>query len=403
MCVLIWDEISLQPQLQYDKINDKIVGFEDWGHKRTQQIADHALVFMLRGIKSSWKIPLSYNFCKSQTKNTQLIRCIKEIVKEIAQAEFTVVAIICDQGSSNVSALNELLRNTKDILAFRLSRLTRERASWDVLETAYQLDIHSNTLNRQLKKLTDEHIIRSKIKKMKVKLATQVFSATLSAFIEYNSRIKGFVNTNIGPLQIPEEEGLATAKVLDFFNKLFDSINGLQLRSDTPLRVAVKENSKHHSFWYDAIKFLENMRFIHKTTKKPMSVPSLKHWITTIKGFQKLWATVNKAGMKYLKTRYINQDPLENFFGMIRSHNNRNINPTCANFESSFKTLLINNLTSKRTVGGNCELDSDGKALFSLQHFVESSVEMLHTSSDTNLVDEVAEIDNTSVSMQNKD
>lgn len=141
------------------------------------------------------------------------------------------------------------------------------------------------------------------------------------------------------------------------------------------------------------------MRFVNKITKKPISVPSLKHWITTIKGFKKIWTIVNKAGMKNLKTRYINQDPLENFFGLIRSHNRRNINPTCANFESSFKTLLINNLTGKRTIGGNCEIDNDGEALFSLQHFVENSLEILHTS---DIVEEIAEVNDMSISVQNK-
>lgn len=52
LCVLMWDEMSLQSHLQYDQSNDKIIGFEDWGHKRTQGIANHALVFMLRGIKT---------------------------------------------------------------------------------------------------------------------------------------------------------------------------------------------------------------------------------------------------------------------------------------------------------------------------------------------------------------
>ena len=39
-------------------------------------------------------------------------------------------------------------------------------------------------------KLTDEHVIRSKIKKMKVKCAAEVFNARLSVCIEYKSKIK---------------------------------------------------------------------------------------------------------------------------------------------------------------------------------------------------------------------
>lgn len=48
---------------------------------------------------------------------------------------------------------------TKDLEIDIKSSAERKFASWDVIETAYQLDIHSNTLNRQLKKLTDDHII----------------------------------------------------------------------------------------------------------------------------------------------------------------------------------------------------------------------------------------------------
>lgn len=96
--------------------------------------------------------------------------------------------------------------------------------------------------------------------------------------------------------------------------------------------------------------------------------------------------------MKCLKTRNINQDPLENFFGMIRSHNRRNINPTCSNFESSFKTLLINNFTGKRSIGNNCEEDTNKKILFSLQYFVENSTDTLNSSS-TNITEEETVID----------
>lgn len=78
----------------------------------------------------------------------------------------------------------------KDI-EINIDKNVKRIASWNIIETAYKIDIHSNTFNRQLRKLSDQHVIKNKIKKMKVKLAAQIFSATLSAFIEYNSKIKG--------------------------------------------------------------------------------------------------------------------------------------------------------------------------------------------------------------------
>lgn len=70
----------------------------------------------------------------------------------------------------------------------------RQFASWDIIELAYKMDINTNTLNRQVPTLTDQHVVKSKLKKMKVKYAAQVFSARLSAYIEYNSKIKGNLN-----------------------------------------------------------------------------------------------------------------------------------------------------------------------------------------------------------------
>lgn len=56
--------------------------------------------------------------------------------------------------------------------------------------------------------------------------------------------------------------------------------------------------------------------------------------------------------------RHLNQDPIENFFGAIRSHGCRNTNPTPEKFEGAFTTLLINNFSSVHTpAGANCEKD----------------------------------------------
>ncbi|XP_071573000.1 uncharacterized protein [Temnothorax nylanderi] len=79
-CLLTWDEMALTPHIQCDSKNDLITGFEDWGMRRTNKFADHALVFMLRGLYSGWKMPISFGYCDSQTKTPQLLRCIKQII-----------------------------------------------------------------------------------------------------------------------------------------------------------------------------------------------------------------------------------------------------------------------------------------------------------------------------------
>ena len=69
--------------------------------------------------------------------------------------------------------------------------------------------------------------------------------------------------------------------------------------------------------------------------------------------------------------RSFNQDPVENFFSSIRSHGVRNNNPTCSSFESSTKSLIINNLVSAHSVGANCESDESVGMLSNLKSFLD--------------------------------
>lgn len=79
---------------------------------------------------------------------------------------------------------------------------------------------------------------------------------------------------------------------------------------------------------------------------------------------------MNQKGFKFLVTRNLNQDPVENFFGNIRSHGVRNINPTCQAFVNSFKTLIVNNFHTTHSPNFNCEDDTSGEALSSLRNFL---------------------------------
>lgn len=173
---------------------------------------------------------------------------------------------------------------------------------------------------------------------------------------------------------MPEKKGRDTAEIILFFDQLFDSVNGHTLKPEKLLRVAVSDNSPHFAFWKKAIKRLRNMRFVNQKDKNPITRSTiLNDWISTIQGFRKLWIILKGYGFKYFKPRMLNQDPLEHFFGQIRSLGERNISPTCAEFESSVKTLLINNLTSRRTIGNNCENKVDGPLLFTLKPFINKT------------------------------
>ncbi|KAJ8726195.1 hypothetical protein PYW07_000893 [Mythimna separata] len=76
--------------------------------------------------------------------------------------------------------------------------------------------------------------------------------------------------------------------------------------------------------------------------------------------------------------RNFNQDPLENFFGAIRSNGVRNINPNCNQFINSFKTLIVNNYNSPHSAGANCEEDFN-TVMQSLSHLIINNYDDSHT------------------------
>lgn len=65
-CVVLFDEMSLESNLQYNNSTGSISGFEDNGVSRTQNFADHALVFMIRGVIKNINNLFLVHFAKVQ-------------------------------------------------------------------------------------------------------------------------------------------------------------------------------------------------------------------------------------------------------------------------------------------------------------------------------------------------
>jgi hypothetical protein len=70
LCKLMFDEICLSTNLTYSKLNDKIIGYEDLGSLgRNDNVANHALVFMIQSLYSGWKQSVAYYFVKDTVKS----------------------------------------------------------------------------------------------------------------------------------------------------------------------------------------------------------------------------------------------------------------------------------------------------------------------------------------------
>lgn len=223
-CCVIFDEMAISPNLYYDKTKDIINGFTDNGEERSKVFCDHVCVFMIRGIIKKFKQPVAFTFCKGSTKSTDLSKFLINIINKITDCGLNVVATVCDQGASNMAALNMLMNATKAeylkngknysggyfelnskkiyaiydpphlIKGIRNNLLTKnlefkedgktKLASWTHIEALYKRGPGYRGV-KLVKKLTAQHVIPSLIPKMRVKHCTQVFSDDVARTMGY--------------------------------------------------------------------------------------------------------------------------------------------------------------------------------------------------------------------------
>ncbi|KAH9629123.1 hypothetical protein HF086_008572 [Spodoptera exigua] len=378
LCSIVFDEVALTPHLTYVESKDEIRGFKDLGSQTFLNYADHALVFMLRGLCSNWKQPICYYFCEGTTSAIEVKRIVQEVVAKVAISGLVPIALVCDQGTTFRSALKGLREDTEqrrnvkgehndgtiEVSGQRLSVIfdpphllkglrnnflnknlifNNSIATWDDILTVYRADCQLGH-TRMNKKLTDHHVISAKIKKMKVSVAAQVLSEQTSAMLKYTA----LFDTTVGGEKVSATMK-TTGDAVEFMDKLFDSVNGTKRNTKKgKLRGPVKPNSKHFEFWREATSTIKNIRFVDSASKRAKNnkkeylvrVPSLDGWVMTLKSFERIANLLfTKYHLKYFYPGLINQDPLENFFGRIRTINYRNGNPDCYRFVNAFKLL----------------------------------------------------------------
>ncbi|XP_075725709.1 uncharacterized protein LOC142767601 isoform X1 [Rhipicephalus microplus] len=107
VCALVFDEIALKKNLYYDAARDVVQGFTDDGTHRTSTIADRALVFLLVGVSRKWVQPVSFTIGHSSTPSSVMHNLLVSLILELRSIIIAVKAVICDQGSSNVSLANQ--------------------------------------------------------------------------------------------------------------------------------------------------------------------------------------------------------------------------------------------------------------------------------------------------------
>ena len=360
VCTLMIDEVALKSHVDYDRKRKKFIGVGP-SKEKVGEVEYHseAIVFMLSGLKKKWRQAIGYFFCLNTMSGAEIFEKLQLCLHLVRLTGMKIKVISCDQGSNFSSLFGllgisencpyflhdsekifvspdppHLLKSARNCLLNNKIVTSKGTASWDDIKKLFELE--KQKLVRLAPKISEKHVEPPPIwGKMKVKLATQVLSHSVSAAIKTYEACNDFDPSSLG-----------TAEFCSMMNGIFDVLNSNTLLSPCPLKKALSPvaSQETYEFIEDAITWLKTWKICGKTMENINNrfrfLDGLCLALTVAKCLS--FELNEKYGFQYLMTRRICTDNLEGFFSIIRSKGGSNSNPTCYSFQSAFKQAVIN-------------------------------------------------------------
>jgi len=288
---------------------------------------------------------------------------------------------VCDQGKNNTKAVNlSLATKDKPFLSVDIHKIfviydvphliksvrnnllngdihfDNGKASWRHVSDLYKIDATSLKA-RSLCKITEKHIEPNSFDRMKVSLATQVFSRS----------VKAAMLTAVDTNQLPQE-AVQTAQFVGELNDIFDCLNSRLLIDPNPLKCGISsvttqgkqviQKLQSTVFWIQSWR-----KVVIKESKEKRRVietrpPCFCGFELTINAVLQLWEEMSKENnISFLLTNHLNQDAIEHEFSICRHKGGYTKNPTALQFRQNLRhRIQVVLMTPPHS--GNCEVDA---------------------------------------------
>jgi len=107
------DEMALRKGLFYDDTRDVVHGFVDYESGRTTgEVADHALQVVINWLRKPLKEAVATYFTRNTCPSKVLKVLICENIASLQRLGIIVKVYVCDQGSTNRSAVRALIEES---------------------------------------------------------------------------------------------------------------------------------------------------------------------------------------------------------------------------------------------------------------------------------------------------
>ncbi|KAL4126963.1 hypothetical protein QTP88_011161 [Uroleucon formosanum] len=375
-CALVMDEMAVRQHVEWDGTNYH--GYVNVGESicnETMEKAKEALVFLVVALNEAWKIPVGYFL-------------INHINNDLTKTGVTIVSLTFDGCPTNINMVKILgcglyadnfntsfkvdgVANTISIIPDPAHMVKLIRNAFGEKRQFIDMDggvIDFEYINKLLilqedegchlaNKLKKQHVFYSR-QKMKVKLATQLLSRSVSEALTF-CRDK---------LELPAfKDSGPTIKFIKYFNDAFDIVNSRSINQYGKSKAICKKNIiEIKEFYEEFSNYIKKLKLVENKNGQITHVLILKSARKNgFLGFLICFESLNSLYNNYLMPVLIDyicfyklsQDHIELFFGTIRSHGGHNDNPTARQFRSAYRKLLINAKIKDGSLGNCIPLD----------------------------------------------
>lgn len=383
ICQLAFVEKEIFPQIQ--KIGDKAYGYSTVStiDKPSNDIADRVLMFMVVDINGAWKMPVGYFPVKTLNCNMRQ-NLIEKAIINVEETGARVLGVTFNGEHINFSTMKSLgasfgmdepvftikvAGNPPDrayyVYPDPLDMIRRVRLSF-ILE-GYFLDGDGNIVDysyvKELQKVYDSSLTNPELKqlqnyfqrkKVNVNLVEQLLNKSIADALDY-------CRANANVLNLPQFAGCeATGKFIRMMSNVFEVLKSHQQSNpEVKSSVLIGNLKRIKQFCENAQKYLfdlcllsnvqttSNGNEIRYTFSEKETVISSAHrngflgLLVCLENLPKIFETAQgELKDQSLKTNFLNQDSMEQFYYSIKTNLRSNCSPSILQFRDAYKKLV---------------------------------------------------------------
>lgn len=287
------DGMYINSTIQRDQKGNTYGFVNDGSEEETEsmpKIAKEALVFLINAANGRWKVPVAYYFING-LKTEQLARIVEDVIFFLESNQIDIISLTFDGHKTNISVceylgakfcLNDLkpyffsLNGTKIYILLDLCHMlklirnhfaakkiiyddTNEPVNWYYLWKLNEIQkVEGLTFAN---KITDRHISFAN-EKMKVKLASQLFSKSAADSLSYLQSTNKYNQTF--------SKCSSTIRFVEIMNNMFDVFNSMSLYSTYSYKRALSPKNYVEIFSYldDCVVYLKSLSYLGANNEK---------------------------------------------------------------------------------------------------------------------------------------